>query len=116
MHRTRATSAKLGGVLVGEVPRPEVIAAAIVRALAPHVREIAARTTTPRELALKRELGDGCREELFITYDTVLERCKDLSAVHQEVFDMYGLREPEQAQGAVVWRLPVVRPPRLKAG
>jgi hypothetical protein len=99
-----------------------VIAAAIVRALAPHVREIAARTTTPRELALKRELGDGCREELFITYDTVLERCRDLSAVHQEVFDMYGLHtqeqrgEPEQAHNAVVWRLPVVRPPRLKAG
>lgn len=124
VHRTRATSAKLGGVLVGEVPRPEVIAAAIVRALAPHVREIAARTTTPRELALKRELGDGCREELFITYDTVLDRCKDLSPVHQEVFDMYGLRAPEPrsepapapAQGAVVWRLPVVRPPRLKAG
>jgi len=116
VYRTRATTAKLGGVLVSEVPRPEVIAAAVVRALAPHVREIAARTTTPRELALKRELGDGCREELFITYDTVLERAKDLSAAHQEVFDMYGLREPEDAQGAVVWRLPVVRPPRLKAG
>ncbi len=114
-YRTKATTAKLGGVLVSEVPRPEVVAAAIVRALAPYVREIASRTTTPRELSLKRELGDGCREELFITYDTVLERAKDLNSSHQELFDMFGLREPPQSGGAVVWRLPVVKPPRLKA-
>ena len=115
--RTRATSAKLGGVPVAEVGRPLVVAQAVLRAIAPYVREIAARTQTPRELALKRELGDGCREELFIHYDTVLERIKPLSATHQAQFDVFGLREERSGeQRAQVWKLPNVRPPALRAG
>lgn len=113
--RTRATGAKLGGVPVGEVGRPMVVAQAVLRAIAPYVREIAVRTQTPRELALKRELGDGCREELFIHYDTVLERIKPLSAQHQALFDVFGLREERSGERAQVWKLPNVRPPALRA-
>lgn len=120
-YRTRATSAKLGGVPVIEVGRPVVVAQTILRALAPYVREIAARTTVPRELALKRELGDGCREELFIHYETVLERIKQLSRPHQLQFEIFGLQEeqrpsqPPQQPIAAMYRLPVVRPPALRA-
>jgi len=120
-YRTRATSARLGGVPVVEVGRPLVVAQTILRALAPYVREIAARTTVPRELALKRELGDGCREELFIHYETVLERIKQLSKQHQALFEIFGLQEeqrpsqPPQQAIAAMYRLPVVRPPALRA-
>lgn len=91
--RTRASAIKLGGVSVAEVARPLVVAQAVIRALAPYIREIAARTSVPRELALKRELGDGCREELFIHYETVVERIKVLSPASQAQFDVFGLRE-----------------------
>jgi hypothetical protein len=116
-YRTRMTAATLGGVHVGEIPRPEVVAHAIIRALAPYVREIARRTPTPRELALKRELGDGCREELFIGYDTVLERIGVLEPARKSAFDAFGLAtravrsDPPPAN---VWQLPVVKPPRLR--
>jgi hypothetical protein len=112
--RTRATSAHLGGIPVAEVGRPIVIAQAILRALAPYVREIAARTQVSRELSLKRELGDGCREELFIHYETVLERIQSLSAPHRALFEIFGLTD-EHSKGAQVWKLPVVRPPALRA-
>lgn len=127
-HRTRAVSCKLGGVPVAEIPRPEVVASTLIRALAPYVREIAKRTAVTGELALKRELGDGCREELFINYDTVLDRMTPLVPAHRALFDLFGLTEDktletdrrtvEQAvaqASAQVWRLPVVRPPRMRA-
>lgn len=118
-YRTRAITVKLGGVAVSEIGKPIVIAQTVLRALAPYVREIASRTSVPRELALKRELGDGCREELFIHYETVLEKIMSLSAPHQALFDVFGLADEvaqtPQGQGAVVWRLPVVKPPRIRA-
>ena len=119
-YRTRMTAATLGGVHVGEIPRPEVVAHAIIRALAPYVREIARRTPTPRELALKRELGDGCREELFIGYDTVLERIGVLEPNRRPAFDAFGLASQTRVvrsdpPPANVWQLPVVKPPRIRA-
>jgi hypothetical protein len=118
-YRTRMTSALLGGVSVSEIPRPEQVAVALIRALAPYVREIAKRTPTARELALKRELGDGCREELFISYETLLERIAALNPERQKAFDAFGIAmRPEvrsEPPPANVWQLPVIRPPRLRA-
>lgn len=115
-HRRRVVGATFGGVSVTEVARPAAIAQAIVAAIAPLVREIARRTATPGELALKRVVADGCREELFISYDTVLDRTTGLSAQNESLFEAYGLREPKtQPTLGVVHRLPVVRPPRLRA-
>lgn len=118
-YRTRMTSAVLGGVPVGDLPRPEVVSTTIIRALAPYVREIAQRTPTARELALKRELGDGCREELFIGYDTILERVAGLDPARQRAFDAFGLTAARaevrsDPPPANVWRLPVVKPPRIR--
>src|SRR5262249_34513709 len=71
IHRRHLTAASLGGVAVGEIVHPSAIAEALIDAISPIVRQIATRTATPRELALKRFLGDGRREELFISYDTI---------------------------------------------
>lgn len=115
-HRRRITAATFGGVSVTEVARPAAIAQGIIAAIAPLVGEIARRTATPGELALKRVVADGCREELFISYDTVLDRTSGLSPQNEALFEAYGLREPKtQPQLGVVHRLPVVRPPRLRA-
>ena len=115
-HRRRVIAATFGGVSVTEVARPAAVAQAIIAAIAPLVREIARRTATPGELALKRVVADGCREELFISYETVLDRASGLSPQNESLFEAYGLREPKtQPQLGVVHRLPVVRPPRLRA-
>jgi hypothetical protein len=158
-NRKRITAATFGGVPASEVARPASIAQAIIASIAPLVREIARRAGTPRELALKRVVADGCREELFVSYDTVLERIQVLTPQSQSFFAEFGLRDypmmpargsvpmlaqipeaqpsaptmpnaalhavrnapstpPPAAVGpnAVIHRLPVVRPPRLRSG
>ncbi|MFO0548244.1 MAG: hypothetical protein U0271_07650 [Polyangiaceae bacterium] len=137
-HRTAATSVKLGGIAAAEIAHPASIARVLVHALAPYVREIAKRSRTPRELALKRELGDGCREELFISYETVCERFAPLPEAQQAIFEEFELREETTqvtplssrppappafgpppaftAPTAPVYNLPVVRPPRVRLG
>ncbi len=113
-HRKTATKALFGGVPVGEVARPSVIAEAIIFSIAPLVREIARRTATPGELALKRFLGDGCREEIFITYETVLERIRGLSDKHHAKFDPFGLRAPSTKSMPVAMPLMApVSPPAM---
>jgi hypothetical protein len=116
IHRRHLTAASLGGVSVGEIVHPSAIAETLIEAISPIVREIAARTATPRELALKRTLGDGRREELFISYDTVLDRIKTLTEAHQALFDAFGLRA-RPPQGAVLRKLPPPPPrrPELRA-
>jgi len=110
-HRRRLTAATMSGIPVGEIVHPEAVAEVLIQAIAPIVREIAIRTATPRELALKRYLGDGRREELFISYDTVLERITTLTERHQAKFDAFGLRE-RPAPRAVVRKLPPPAPVR----
>ncbi len=123
-YRRQATRALFGGVPVSEVARPAVIAEAIIFSIAPLVREVVRRTATPGELALKRFLGDGCREEIFITYDTVIERTRCLSDRHQAKFEPFGLRtqtvsgRPPAMPGPDMGNvriLPAVRPPKPKA-
>lgn len=112
-YRSRAVAASLGGVPVRDVVHPEAIAEVIIEAIAPIVREIARRSASPRELALKRTLGDGRREELFISYSTVLERAEGLSERHQGKFDAFGLRErpaPALRAAPVIRMLPPARP------
>jgi hypothetical protein len=114
VYRNRMTGAKLGGTSVGEIAQPEVVALAIIDSIAPIVREIAARSSNSAELALKRQIGDGRREELFIPYDAVLGLTTGLAERHQAVFDAFGLRPGAKAN---VRRLPppVPRVTQLKA-
>ncbi len=92
-NRKRITTATFGGVPCSEVARPAAIAQAVIASIAPLVREIARRAGTPRELALKRVVADGCREELFVSYETVLERVRGLSPAGQSFFAEFGLRD-----------------------
>ncbi|AKT43233.1 hypothetical protein [Chondromyces crocatus] len=115
LHRTGATEATLGGVQVGDIVHPEVIAEVVIGAVAPIIREIVRRSASPRELSLKRTLGDGRREELFVSFETVLDRTAGLSERHRAMFDAFGLRERSGARG-VVHRLPSMRSaPELRA-
>lgn len=101
IHRRRATAATMGGVPVREIVHPEGIAEVIIEAIAPLVREVARRSGSPRELSLKRALGDGRREEIFIPYDAVLALTGGLSERHQAMFDAFGLREKTGARALI---------------
>ena len=111
-YRRRVKAATLRGVPVQEIVHAEVIAEVIIESIAPVIREIARRSSTPGELDLKRYLGDGRREELFVPFDAVLEGIESLLPRHRALFDAYQLRE---RRGAVVHLLPPPRLPQLRA-
>jgi hypothetical protein len=90
-HRNKLRAAYFRDVAVHEFEQPAVIGKLIVDSVAPYIREIARRSNGKNELALKRTLGDGRREELFVSYPTVLAGVSDLAPQHRAFFDAYGL-------------------------
>jgi hypothetical protein len=118
-HRKQLKVCTLAGVPVQEIVHPEVVAQVILDSMAPLVREVARRTATSGELALKRLVGDGRREELFVPFEMVLAGTGELAERHRALFDVYQLTAPRlpAGAGAVVRRLPppivppVPRPP-----
>lgn len=124
-HRKRLAAASLRGVPVAEIVHPEVLAEVLIESLAPHVREVARRTATPGELSLKRTLGDGRREELFVAYEQALAGVEQLSERHRALFDAYALGRryepprivPPVPRAAAVRRMPPPvpqSPPQLR--
>lgn len=72
-HRSAVRTVSYCGCAVQELDRPGAIAEAIIEAIAPLTSEIRSRSATG-ELTLKRELGDGRREEIFMSQDAITEK------------------------------------------
>ncbi|MFO0618290.1 MAG: hypothetical protein U0414_37195 [Polyangiaceae bacterium] len=87
LHAPPTESAPEGRVF----EQPAAIARLLIESIAPYIREIARRSNGAGELALKRTLGDGRREELFVSYDTVLAGVAKLAPMHRALFDLFGL-------------------------
>ena len=67
------------------------LAEAMLAAVAPIVREMREKSRVPGELVLKRELGDGKREELFVPRRKLFEKFSILPDSQRRVFDAMGL-------------------------
>ena len=90
-HRYQLLAATLYGKRVTELDSPAPVATAIIQSIAPLVRDLQRHSRTPGELQLKRDLGDGRREELFISNDDVIRKYARLSPDHRRLFECYGL-------------------------
>ena len=94
VHRKRVRAAYFRGVAVHEVEQPAAIGALVIASIAPYLREIARRSNGRNELVLKRTLGDGRREELYVSYGAVLDGVDKLATDHRALFAVLGLRNP----------------------
>lgn len=90
-HRRRLLLASLNGKSVRELDRPQTLAETMLEAVGPTVREMRRRSRMPGEITLKRELGCGRREELFIPKDHIALKFSSLSVEHRLLFDAFGL-------------------------
>jgi hypothetical protein len=96
-HRAHLLAATLYGKRVTEIESPATIAVAVIQSVAPLVRDIQRHSRTAGELQLKRDLGDGRREELFISQEEILRKVATLAPENQQLFDIFGLA---QARGS----------------
>lgn len=90
-RRTRLVAAHLDGVPVRDVDRPALIAKLVVDELAPIVREMRRRSASRDELVLKRDLGGGRREEIFMPRRELEWKFAALSPGRRALFDAYEL-------------------------
>jgi len=90
-RRSKLLAATLNGKSILELDSPATVAVAIIQSVAPLVRDMLRHSRTPGELQLKRDLGDGRREELFISHAEVVRKWSELSTNGRQLFDVYGL-------------------------
>ena len=87
------TGGTFDGKPIRDVDEPEAIFRKMVAVLAPIVREIAKRSGAPGELVLRRDLGEGRREEIYITKAELHEKVLALPPSVRPAFDAFDLSE-----------------------
>jgi len=92
-RRQAMTSATFDGRPLRELEEPQRIVVKLVNVLAPIVLEIARRSGAPGELVLRRDVGEGRREELFITKAELHEKVMTLPVKLRSLFDAFELSE-----------------------
>jgi hypothetical protein len=90
-HRAALVSATQAGQPIERASSPRRVGEAIVDTLAPIIREMRLRSRVPGELILKRDTGDGRREELFLPRAELEGRFADLPDSHRRYFEAVGL-------------------------
>ncbi len=88
-----SVEARLGERDFRALPTFVEIVERLVEQLSPVTHEIARHSLEPNELVLRRALGDGRREEIFVSKTTLREKYEKLSTDLQPLFAPLGLRE-----------------------
>lgn len=73
---------------------PESVAERLIQQLAPVVNEIALRSGAPGELVLRRDVGGGRREEVYVTKAELYEKVLVLPPTRRGSFEQLGLYDP----------------------
>jgi hypothetical protein len=93
MRRQAMTAASFDGKPLGELDDPQAVCIRMVNVLGPVVQEIARRSGAPGELVLRRDTGEGRREEIYITKAELNEKVLSLPPSLRPVFDPFELSE-----------------------
>jgi hypothetical protein len=88
-----SVEARLGERDFRALPTFVEIVERLVEQLSPITHEIARHSLEPNELVLRRALGDGRREEIFVSKTTLREKYETLATDLQPLFAPLGLRE-----------------------
>lgn len=92
--RRSMLSAELDGQPFDEMSWPESVAQRLIEQLAPVVTEIARRSGAPGELVLRRDVGGGRREEMYVTKAELYEKVLVLPPARRVAFEQLGLVDP----------------------
>jgi len=110
-HRT-LVDLTLGGTAIAELEEPRIVPLEMLNQLKPLARSIRERSKVSGELVLKKDIGDGRREELFVPRATLAHQFARLPADYRRPFEEMGI-SGEETQPAIT--LPVRPPARPSA-
>jgi hypothetical protein len=92
--RRSMVSAEYEGEALNDTKWPEAVAERLIEQLAPVVNEIALRSGAPGELVLRRDVGGGRREEVYVTKAELYEKILVLPPTRRGTFEQLGLYDP----------------------
>jgi hypothetical protein len=98
--RARLLTADIDGTSLAKLTRTRAIAKALIAAVAPLCTQVVRRSNTLTELKLKRSLGGGRREELFVNARRLRNAYRKLSLKNQRLFDVLHLENQAARSGA----------------
>jgi hypothetical protein len=103
------TDITLGGQPLGQLPEPRVVPMEVLHQLTPLARTIRERSRMSGELVLKKDVGGGRREELFVPRAQLSQHFAKLPDGYRKPFEEMGI-SGEDTQPAI--QLPAnLRPP-----
>jgi hypothetical protein len=114
MRRQGMSTATFDGKPLRELDEPQVVCHRMVNVLAPVVQEIARRSGAPGELVLRRDLGEGRREEIYITKAELHEKVLQLPQNLRGVFDPFELSEGPRSPRAPAASEPIYLEPDVE--
>jgi len=88
----------IGDTALDAVTDPGMVGRAVLGVLGPLVRQIRTRSRVPGELAIKRDIGDGRREELYVPRDLLERRFSMLPQLYRRPFEDIGLGRQATAE------------------
>jgi hypothetical protein len=96
--RRRLSELHIGDATLESVGDPAMIGRTILGVLGPIVRQIRTRSRVPGELAIKLDVADGRREELYVSRADVERRFATLPAMFRRPFEDIGLGRQATAE------------------
>ncbi|HET9623893.1 MAG TPA: hypothetical protein VFP84_21120 [Kofleriaceae bacterium] len=96
----------LGATAMGELEEPRVVPLELLAQLTPLARTIRERSRASGELILKRDIGDGRREELFVPRATLAGQFARLPNEYRRPFEDMGITAEETSPAIQIGRAP----------
>jgi len=103
-----------GGKAISDLDEPRVVPLELLQQLTPLARTIRERSRASGELVLKRDIGDGRREELFVPRATLAQQFARLPPEYRRPFEDMGI-SAEETQPAIQLPRPPAQPGRPAA-
>lgn len=91
IHRRQLVELTFGGKAVAELDEPRIVPLELLQQLTPLARSIRERSRVSGELVLKRDIGDGRREELFVPRATLAQQFARLPPEYRRPFEDMGI-------------------------
>lgn len=115
INRRTLVELTFGGKALDELDEPRIVPLELLQQLTPLARTIRERSRASGELVLKRDIGDGRREELFVPRATLAQQFARLPHEYRRPFEDMGI-SGEETQPAIQLPRPPAPPSRGPAG
>jgi hypothetical protein len=102
----------LGNSAMSDLEEPRIVPLELLAQLTPLARIIREKSRMSGELILKRDIGDGRREELFVPRATLTAQFARLPAEYRRPFEDMGITNEETAPAINISRPPAPPAPR----